>query len=264
MRGPAAVLLFVAWSFAGAPACQAAKVSSGFLRNEGMFLRPMNISKSVVSMIKQEIQYELRVHEDQKPADKIVLSVIVAMGWGMCGVDRCFLGQVGLGVAKGLTCGGLFIWAIIDFFVLAYNIIARKPDIDVLGFKATFKEGTVQNALWVFIIVWAVNVVLQIMSKRLQPKSEATAFARRQTGNSIVGPPTQDEVKALFNKFDKDGNGVLDQEEIKEALKYLGIPEDKIASYAAIIDTDSDGKIDVSEFSEAFEKQLLKENKDVA
>lgn len=37
---------------------------------------------------------------------------------GGLGIDRFMLGQIGLGVGKLLTCGGLGVWALIDLFMI--------------------------------------------------------------------------------------------------------------------------------------------------
>jgi TM2 domain-containing membrane protein YozV len=42
--------------------------------------------------------------------------MIIAWFGGYLGVDRFMLGETGLGIAKLLTFGGCYIWAIIDIF----------------------------------------------------------------------------------------------------------------------------------------------------
>lgn len=48
------------------------------------------------------------------PTTAIILSVLT----GHYGVDRFYIGDTGLGIAKLLTCGGIGIWTIVDWFMI--------------------------------------------------------------------------------------------------------------------------------------------------
>ena len=46
------------------------------------------------------------------------ISLIISLLAGSLGIDRFFIGDTGMGIGKLLTCGGLGIWTIIDWFLI--------------------------------------------------------------------------------------------------------------------------------------------------
>jgi len=48
------------------------------------------------------------------PTIALILSIFI----GNLGIDRFYIGDTGLGIGKLLTCGGIGIWTIIDWFLI--------------------------------------------------------------------------------------------------------------------------------------------------
>lgn len=47
-----------------------------------------------------------------------MISLVLSLLTGQLGVDRFFIGDTGLGIGKLITCGGLGVWTIIDWFLI--------------------------------------------------------------------------------------------------------------------------------------------------
>lgn len=58
-------------------------------------------------------------------------SIIISLLAGAFGVDRFMIGDTGMGVGKLLTCGGLGIWTIVDWFM----IMGRTREINLENFQ---------------------------------------------------------------------------------------------------------------------------------
>ena len=68
----------------------------------------------------------IRMAQFKDPTMALILSVIV----GPLGVDRFYIGDVGLGVGKLLTCGGAYIWWLIDLFMI--QDATKKKNLELL------------------------------------------------------------------------------------------------------------------------------------
>ncbi|MNJ98120.1 TM2 domain protein [compost metagenome] len=56
----------------------------------------------------------IQAAELKDPTTIIIVSILA----GGLGIDRFLIGDTGLGVAKLLTCGGLGVWTIVDWFLI--------------------------------------------------------------------------------------------------------------------------------------------------
>jgi hypothetical protein len=222
-------------------------------------------------------QHEIEMTKGDSPKVDKVLYVIFSMLLGCCGIDRCFMGQIALGCLKGFTFGGLLVWAVIDYWVCVYCALAKMEEIDMVGYQATFKKGTIDHAFWACVFILIFNLVgqyrqyqmqkaqmeqQQALFKMMAEPEEFSVPVRHQSLAHIPTPmtkmlrqagivgqdPTIPELIAAFQTMDKDGDGQIDAEELKEALSKMGVSDEDISTMIKEADTDGDGKISKDEF----------------
>lgn len=61
---------------------------------------------------------------------------------------------------------------------------------------------------------------------------------------------SEEEIRAQFRNLDKDGNGLVSAQEIREVLTALGdrLTEEDVAEMIRDVDTDGDGQVNFEEF----------------
>jgi TM2 domain-containing membrane protein YozV len=63
-----------------------------------------------------------------------VITLVISILGGSLGIDRFFIGDTGLGIAKLLTCGGLGVWYIVDLFL----IMGRTREVNMQRLQQLF------------------------------------------------------------------------------------------------------------------------------
>jgi len=74
-----------------------------------------------IALHKQDLTDEERLRFDvdynSRKKDPTI-AIVLGIFFGYLGIDRFYIGDVGLGVGKLLTLGGCGIWQIIDWFII--------------------------------------------------------------------------------------------------------------------------------------------------
>ncbi len=87
-----------------------------FIITKGKYFRSEHLMEirnrlQTIDDSKSMLLHTLQFHD---PTILLVVSILV----GYLGIDRFMIGDIGLGVLKLITCGGLGIWAIVDWFLI--------------------------------------------------------------------------------------------------------------------------------------------------
>uniref|UniRef100_A0A7S4RW27 TM2 domain-containing protein n=1 Tax=Alexandrium monilatum TaxID=311494 RepID=A0A7S4RW27_9DINO len=131
-------------------------------------------------VLAKQMQYELNMSSERTgEKNKIILVVLELLGLGLCGIDRCYMGQTCLGVAKGLTFGGLTVWALLDYVGVIVTCLAMHPSIHFLGMRANFTQGSITAAFVIVIVLLVLKCCSSLWARRLRGNAPSRASAGR-------------------------------------------------------------------------------------
>lgn len=90
--------------------------------NQTLMLLADKLPSESMPMVSQQLAASNVTQQDivvlttrmKDPTIALILSIVL----GYLGVDRFYIGDTGMGIGKLLTCGGLYIWWLIDIFLI--------------------------------------------------------------------------------------------------------------------------------------------------
>lgn len=87
-----------------------------FIMSNGKFfeIHQINTIKDRLNEVDDSKWAMLSTAQFKDPTTTLIVSLLV----GSLGIDRFMIGDTGLGIGKLLTCGGMGLWTIIDWFMI--------------------------------------------------------------------------------------------------------------------------------------------------
>ena len=73
--------------------------------------------------------------------NKLLLAIIELTLLGLCGVDRCYMGQLSLGLLKGCAMGGCLVWLVLDWIMIIVTMLSWSTTINTVGYRANFEDN---------------------------------------------------------------------------------------------------------------------------
>jgi TM2 domain-containing membrane protein YozV len=73
----------------------------------------MYVRERLIAMDESKWVY-VQTLQFKDPTISLIISILI----GALAIDRFLIGDIGLGIAKLLTCGGIGIWVIADWFLI--------------------------------------------------------------------------------------------------------------------------------------------------
>mmetsp|Transcript_48526 Transcript_48526/g.75574 ORF Transcript_48526/g.75574 Transcript_48526/m.75574 type:complete len:224 (+) Transcript_48526:68-739(+) len=111
------------------------------------------VSKSTEFLMDLQKTIDMELRPTTVPVkNKVILIILEILGLGICGIDRCYMGQFFLGVIKGVTLGGCLIWGAMDYVTIIVDCLGFFHTIDFLGYDAKFGAGQTTPAFVIALI----------------------------------------------------------------------------------------------------------------
>mmetsp|Transcript_17026 Transcript_17026/g.29415 ORF Transcript_17026/g.29415 Transcript_17026/m.29415 type:complete len:421 (+) Transcript_17026:121-1383(+) len=118
--------------------------------------------RGTIQFLLNEIEFELSSHGLQtSKKSKVFLAVLEGLALpAFFGVDRCYMGQITIGIIKGITLGGIGIWACIDYIVILINMSSKSESINCFGFTGIFTPMSIDDSFKFFMFFLILKAVL--------------------------------------------------------------------------------------------------------